>query len=394
MIALSRLTRGVCSVAASFLMALLFVLSAGTAEAETAAPIAPAKKPLRILILGGTGFLGPATIDAALARGHVVTMFNRGRTRPELYPNVEKLHGDRDPAKGGGLKELERGQWDVVIDNSGYYPRHVKASATLLSKRCRHYIYISSVSAYREPNPIGGDEDAPLAVMADPAVEDMGKNYENFGPLKALCERAAQAAMPGRTTVIRPGYIVGPDDSSGRFTYWPVKFDNGGKVLVPGSPNDPVQVIDVRDLGEWLVKLAENGTMGVFTAAGPENELKWGELIEACVGASTADPKPRPVWINSDVIQKSHAVGMYPIWVPPIGHYAGFHKWSNKRAVNVGLKFRPISDTVRDTLAWYREQEKVENGRVRLAAPTDEAEAKLLEAFKLDLLNALEQVLK
>ncbi|MDR0498203.1 MAG: hypothetical protein LBH03_00520, partial [Holophagales bacterium] len=281
---------------------------------------------------------------------------------------------------------------DVVIDNSGYYPRHVKASATLLSKRCKRYIYISSVSAYKEPNPINGDEDAPLAVMTNPELEDMGKNYENFGPLKALCEKAAQAAMPGRTTIIRPGYIVGPDDSSGRFTYWPVKFDNGGKVLVPGSPNDPIQVIDVRDLGEWLVKLAEDGTMGVFTATGPESELKWGKLIDECIAASTADPKPQPIWVNSGVIEKSDAIGLYPIWIPPIGNYAGFHKWSNKKAVNAGLKFRPIADTVRDTLAWYREQEKIEKGRTRLAAPSDETEAKLLEAFKLELLNALEQI--
>jgi 2'-hydroxyisoflavone reductase len=378
----------------SAVIALIFALSAGVAFAETAATPAPAKKPLRILILGGTGFLGPATIDAALARGHVVTMFNRGRTRPELYPDVEKLHGDRDPNKGNGLKELEKGQWDVVIDNSGYYPRHVKASATLLSKRCKQYIYISSVSAYREPNPVEGDEDAALAVMADPTLEEMGKDSENFGPLKALCEKAAQAAMPGRTTIVRPGYIVGPDDSSGRFTYWPVKFDKSGKILVPGNPSDPIQVIDVRDLGEWLVKLAEDGAMGVFTATGPEKELSWGELIDACIVASTANPKPQPIWVNSDVVAKSNAVGVYPIWIPPIGYYAGFHKWSNKRAVNAGLKFRPISETVKDTLAWYREQEKIERGRTRLAAPAEETEARLLEALKRELLNSLEQILK
>ncbi|NTW86889.1 MAG: epimerase, partial [Holophagaceae bacterium] len=200
---------------------------------------------LKILILGGTGFLGPATIEAAQARGHQVTMFNRGKTRPELFPGVEKLHGDRDPKKGEGLKALEKGTWDAVIDNSAYYPRMVAASAGLLAPRVRQYLILSSISAYKEPNPEAGTEDAPLATMPDPTLEDMGKSYEYYGALKALCEQAAQKAMPGRTTVIRPGYIVGPDDPSGRFTYWPARFDRGGEVAVPGTPSDPLQIIDV-----------------------------------------------------------------------------------------------------------------------------------------------------
>jgi 2'-hydroxyisoflavone reductase len=384
MSAARHIRRGTIAVMA----ALFAIFSAGPGSAAPA----PAKKPLKILILGGTGFLGPATIDAALARGHHVTMFNRGKTRPELYPQVARLHGDRDPKKDSGLKELEGGRWDVVMDNSGYYPRHVAASAALLADRCKHYIYISSISAYREPNPVNGDEDAPLATMADPNVEEMGKEYENFGPLKALCEKAAQAAMPGRTTIVRPGYIVGPDDPSGRFTYWPVRFDRGGKVLVPGSPSDSVQFIDVRDLGEWLVKLAEDGTMGVFTATGPASELRWGDFIGACLEASGADPKPKALWVGSDTIIKAEALGQHPIWIAPVGHYAGFHNWSNERAVKAGLRFRPYADTVRDTLAWYRGQEKVENGRTRLAEPSKETEAKILEIFKKDLLESLGQL--
>jgi len=384
---LSRFMRGACSA----LVALLIALLPARADTETAAQ---PKEPLRILILGGTGFLGPATIDAALTRGHRVTMFNRGRTRPELYPKVEKLHGDRDPDKDEGLKTLENGEWDVVIDNSGYYPRMVKASAERLSGRCKHYIYISSISAYEEPNPINGEEDALLATMSDPTSEDMGANFENFGPLKALCEKAAEAAMPGRTTVIRPGYIVGPDDPTGRFTYWPVKLDKSGKVLIPGNPDDPVQIIDVRDLGEWLIKVAEDGVVGVFNATGPENGLRWGDLIEACIKASTADPKPQPLWVNSDIVEKSVGIGAYPIWIAPRGDYAGFHRWSNKRAVAAGLRFRPVSDTVKDTLVWYRAQEKIEKGRTRLAGPTDEAEAKALETLKRDILDTLELLLK
>jgi 2'-hydroxyisoflavone reductase len=183
--------------------------AAGLDLSASAAKVTPKKK---ILILGGTGFLGPATIEAALARGHQVTLFNRGKTRPDLFPGVEKRHGDRDPKKGEGLKALETGAWDAVIDNSAYYPRMVAASAGLLAPRVKQYLLISSISAYREPNPENGTEDAPLAALADPAMEDMGKDYANYGGLKALCEQAAQRAMPDRTAVIRPGYIVGPDD--------------------------------------------------------------------------------------------------------------------------------------------------------------------------------------
>jgi 2'-hydroxyisoflavone reductase len=275
----------------------------------------------------------------------------------------------------------------VVIDNSGQMPRHVKASATLLSKRCKHYIYISTISAYREPNPVNGDEDAPLATMPDPTVEQYGERFENYGPLKALCEQAAQAAMPGKTTIVRPGFIVGPDDPTGRFTYWPVRFDKGGKVPVPGNPDDPVLFIDVRDLGEWLVKLAEDGTMGVFNAA---NNHKWGDLIDACIMASTANPKPKPIWASTDIIEKTIGIGAYPIWIPSKGYYAGFHLWSNEKAVKAGLKSRPVIDTVRDTLSWYKGQQKVEKGRTQLADPGEDAEAKILEALKRDALNTLE----
>ncbi|MCL1894716.1 MAG: hypothetical protein FWG02_10895 [Holophagaceae bacterium] len=374
---LSRLYRSVASIAATLLVVFLSVGCDKKTE--------QAKHSLRILILGGTGYLGPATIEAAQARGHKITMFNRGRTRPELFPEVEKLHGDRDPLKGEGLKALEDGEWDVVIDNSGYYPRMVKASAELLSTRSKHYIYISSISAYKEPNPVNGDETAPLATMSDPAVEEMGAQSENFGPLKALCEKAAETAMPGRTTIVRPGYIVGPDDPTGRFTYWPVKFDKSGEVFVPGDPGDPIQFIDVRDLATWLVKLAEDGTKGVFHATGPAGGLKWGQLVDACIQASTANPKPTPFWVNADIVQKHVRPGMYPIWISPSGHYEGFHTWNIQKAVKAGLKFRPVAETVKDTLAWYREQEKVENGRTRLAGPNEERDAKLLEAIKADI---------
>ncbi|BDU74991.1 twin-arginine translocation signal domain-containing protein [Mesoterricola silvestris] len=353
--------------------------------AEALAAPAPAKaekkaaKSLRILILGGTGFLGPATIEAALGRGHKVTMFNRGKTRPDLFPTVARLQGDRDPRKGEGLKSLEEGEWDVVIDNSAYYPRMVTASASLLAKRCKTYIIISSISAYKEPNPENGTETAPLAVLADAAVEDMGKEYQNYGGLKALCEQAAEKAMPGRVAVVRPGYIVGPDDASGRFAYWPVRMDRGGEIAVPGSPEDPVQIIDVRDLGAWLVRLAEDGTTGVFNATGPERRLPWGRLVDACVKATAATSTL--TWIPAEFLAKQEGVE-FPIWAPYLGETKGFHTWSNARAVAAGLRFRPVEATAKDTLAWYKTQEKVEKGRTRLAGPSPEGEAKLLAAWK------------
>lgn len=343
----------------------------------TAAPAQTAPK--KILILGGTGYLGPATIEIAQARGHQVTMFNRGKTRPELFPGVEKLHGDRDPKKGEGLKALEGRTWDAVIDNSGYYPRMVGASAALVAPRTKHYLYISSISAYKEPNPENGTEDAPLATMPDPTLEEMGKSYEYYGSLKALCEQAAQKAMPGRTTIIRPGFIVGPDDPSGRFTYWPVRFDRGGEIAVPGAPTDPVQIIDVRDLAAWLVHLVEQGTTGVFNACGPERRLAWGSLVEACQKAGKADAKP--VWIPAEFLLKQEGVE-FPIWAPFVGETKGFSTWRNDRAVKAGLRFRPASQTVQDTLAWFKTQEKVEKGRSKLAGPSAEQEAKLIAAWR------------
>jgi 2'-hydroxyisoflavone reductase len=356
---------------------------AGLASLGTASlPALAADKaaPKRILVLGGTGFLGPAIVEAAKARGHTLTLFNRGKTRPGMFPDVEKRQGDRDPAKGEGLKSLETGEWDAVIDDSGYVPRIVGASAKLLGPRVKQYIYISSISCYKEPSPMYGDEDTPLATMADPTVEVMGKNFENYGPLKALCEQAAEAAVPGRTTIVRPGYIVGPDDPTGRFTYWPVRFDKGGEVAVPGAPTDPLQVIDVRDLAAWLVTLVENNTVGKFNAVGPETPMSWGRVITACQKATKT---PSTItWVPGEFVAKQEGID-FPIWAPYTGETKGFHTWKVARAVKAGLKFRPVETTVNDTLAWYKGQLKEEKGRVKLAF-TPENEAKLLAAFKAE----------
>lgn len=339
--------------------------------AGASALAAPAKK--RILILGGTGFLGPATVEAARARGHVLTLFNRGKTRPGLFSDVEKLQGDRDPDKGGGLKALEGRRWDAVIDNSGYFPRQVGASARLLAPNTEHYIFISSISVYADNSIENQDETARVGAIADPTVEKITE--ETYGPLKALCEKAAEQALPGRTAVVRPGYIVGPDDPSGRFTYWPVRIDRGGEVLAPGAPTDPLQIIDVRDLGAWLITAVERGAMGVFNTAGPVQ--RWGDVLAACQRATTT--KHTLTWVPGDWLAKQ-APDAFPIWAPFAGQFKGFHTWKSDRAVKAGLKYRPYAQTVVDTLKWYKAQG--EGGRIKLAGPTAEKEAELLAAWK------------
>ena len=334
---------------------------------------APAGK--RILILGGTGFLGPATVNVATARGHQITLFNRGKTRPGLFPNIETLLGDRDPDKGEGLKALRDRKWDVVIDNSGYFPRTVSASAKLLAPNAAQYIYISSISAYADNSVENQDENGKLSTMPDPTVEKVTE--QTFGPLKVLCEKAAADAFPGRVAIVRPGYIVGPDDPSGRFTYWPVRMDRGGEVLVPGAPSDPVQIIDVRDLGAWLILLAERNVTGTFNAAGPKNRLAWGDLVQACRQAAAAPPAL--TWVPGDWIQKE-ADDVFPIWAPYAGDTRGFHTWSNARAVKAGLEFRPYRETAADTLRWYKEQPA--GGRTKLAGPDAPKEAELLAKWK------------
>jgi len=344
----------------------------------------------RILILGGTGFLGPKTIAAAVARGHTVTIFNRGKREKKLplEISVEHLYGNRDPklpadderdAEGKllqpdgspkGLEQLVGRRWDVVIDNSGYVPRMVEASAQLLAKSASQYIFISSISAYAENPAQGGDETTKLATLTDPTIETMGAEFENYGGLKALCEQAAAAAFPGRATIVRPGYIVGPGDPTDRFTYWPVRISRGGEVLAPGAPDDPLQWIDVRDLAEWLVTLAERGTAGTFNALGPPAPGRWGDVLDTCVAAAKGGAKL--AWVPTAWLEQNGMAGedAFPIWTPPVGKYAGFHRWNNDRAEAAGLTFRPIADTVAALLAWYPGE--VER-RVRVTRELEEA---------------------
>lgn len=370
-------------------------MQAGTTTDAKPAADGKAAKPLKILILGGTAFLGPETVEAAVARGHTVTLFNRGKTRPNLFPDIEKLRGDRDPKKGEGLKALEGREFDVIIDNSGYFPRMVKTSAELLAPKAKQYIYISSISALKQGAPPNSDESAPVETLADPTVETMGAGFENYGGLKALCEQAAEAAMPGRVTNIRPGFIVGPGDVTGRFNYWPLRAREGGEMLGPGTPNDPVQWIDVRDLAKWIIHCAEKNIVGVFVATGPQKPGTIGEIIDTSIrvakdeaAKSDGTTSKRPVdttvtWVPTEFLmaQGVSPGGDLPIWIPPEGEMAGFHRWNVSKAVGAGLTFRPLEDTLRGILTWYDGLKPEEQAKFRAGMKRDREE-KVLAAWK------------
>ena len=305
------------------------------------------RAPLRILFIGGTGFIGPHMVRAAMARGHVPTLFNRGKTHPGLFPTVEKLVGDRD----GGLEVLKGREWDVVIDTSGFVPRVVRASAQLLKGVARHYLFISTGDVYRDFSVDHLDEDAPKAVLPEPGSEDTRKYY---GPLKVLCEQEVRDAFPDRYTIVRPGWIVGPGDNANLFTYWPARIDRGGEVLAPGDPSDPVQIIDARDMGEWIVRMIENRTTGAFNAMGPGSRLSIAEFLYGIRAVTNADV--RFTWVDTPFLleRKIRPWSDIPIWYPPIGDHKGNGLISPRRAIAAGLTYRPLADTTRDTLTWFK----------------------------------------
>ncbi len=370
------------SLAAGALIATGSSASAGLANASarsSSAGAATRSKPLDVLVFGGTGLIGPPLVEALVARGHKVVIFNRGKTKADLFQGIERILGDRDPSKGEGVKGLEGRKFDLVFDDTGYYPRHVKTSSEMLAKSgSGHIVYVSSISAYAKNDVIGADETAELARMDDPTVETMGPGGQYYGPLKVLCEEAAEAAFPENCTIVRPGYIVGPGDNTDRFTYWPLRFQRGGTVLVPGAATDPIQVIDVRDLADFMVKVGEARATGAFNACGPKGKLAWGKVVDECKKASSAkDITVR--WITPAEIENFEGL-QFPIWAPSEGESKGFHTWSNVRAVKAGLTFHPIDVTIRDTLAWY--QALPEERRKRpLPGPTPEKEAEVIAAL-------------
>lgn len=340
-------------------------------------------KPKRILILGGTGFTGPFQVRYAVARGHKVTVFNRGKTHPgEVPAGVEQLIGDRN----GQLDALKGKKWDVVIDNPTMLPAWVRDAAAVLKGNVERYVFISTISAFADNSKPGMDESGALLKYegADPMKETketvVASGFKLYGPLKALCEQEAEKAFPGRTLVIRPGLIVGPGDETDRFTYWPVRVDRGGEVLAPGEPTDPVQIIDGRDLAEWTIRMVENNETGVYNATGPASPLAIGRMLDGIKTALAA--KANFTWVTADFLeaQKVAPWSDVPVWIPPRGEMAGFASLNVKKAVAKGLTFRPLADTARDTLHWFKSQ-PVERQAKLHAGLSSQREAEVLAAW-------------
>jgi 2'-hydroxyisoflavone reductase len=300
---------------------------------------------MRLLVLGGTQFLGRHLVEAALARGHEVTLFNRGRTHPELFPGVERLVGDRD----GDLSALEAGAWDAAVDTSGYVPRLVRASAELLATRVARCLFVSSISVYADVSRPGVDEGAPVAELEEETEEHRGPAY---GALKALCEQVVQEVLGERATIVRPGLIVGPWDPTGRFTYWPVRVAAGGDVLAPEPRDGAVQVIDGRDLADFCVRLLEDDVAGTFNATGPEQTLE--QVLEECRRVSDSDA--RFVWTPAERLVEQGVLPWteLPLWLGDDPAYGGFMRVDVSRARAAGLRTRPLAETIADTLAWHR----------------------------------------
>lgn len=353
-----------------------FATAAGEAK-----PVGKAAKPLNILILGGTGFTGPFQVEYALKRGHKVTLFNRGkRPSPQWPAAVEQLHGDRNT---GDLAALKGRKWDVCIDNPTSLPFWVRDAGQVLKGNVGHYLFISTISVYADGSKPGINENSPLAqykgkdAMAE-TQQTLRADIENlYGPLKALSEAEAHKQFGKNVTIVRPGYIVGPRDETDRFTYWPHRVAQGGEILVPGDGNDPIQIIDGRDLGEWMIRLAEAGTTGTFNACGPDYPLSMDAMLYGCqavTGGGMTLTHVSPAFLDEQ------QVGL-PIWVPSKDNpYAGYGAVSNERAIAAGLTFRPLATTVQDLLAWFHSLPAERQAKLG-AGITREKEAELLKAW-------------
>jgi len=344
---------------------------------------------MRILILGGTKFLGRAIVDAARARGHELTLFNRGQHDPSAYPDLEQLHGDR--TQPGGLQALVGRSWDAAIDTAAYLPRDVRSMADALQGRVSHYTFVSSVSVFASHAQPGQDETTEVARLtpeqqakldalplgATITARDLGELY---GPLKAACEDVAREAFPGAALIVRPGLIVGPYDVSDRFTYWPVRLMRGGDVLAPGKPERVVQMIDVRDLAEWMVRMVEGRVAGTIQATGPARSLAFGDVLDACarVAHERGAPSSKLVWVD-DAFLVTQGVGPWmelPLWIPANdASMAGFMTENIAKALTAGLTFRSLEDTIRATLAWDATRSK---DAARVAGLAAEKETALL----------------
>ena len=327
---------------------------------------------MKILIIGGTRFLGRHLVNSARARGHEVTLFNRGKTNPELFRNVGIIRGDRE-------KDLDQlsGQWDAVIDTCGYFPRIVKMSAEALKNKVEKYVFISSISVYSDFKKIGINESDPVGKIEDETMEEI--TGESYGPLKALCEKCVQDVFGIEALIVRPGLIVGPHDSTDRFTYWPVRIARGGDVLVPEGPNALTQIIDVRDLSDFIVHLIEQNVSGVFNATGEPLTLE--TLFETCKQVSGSDANFK--YASVEFLNKNNVEPWsdMPAWIPETDEEKGFARVDVSKAMQAGLVFSPLAETVKDTIVWASE------------IPSDHKwKAGLTEAREKELLELLSHV--
>jgi len=348
---------------------------------------APAR-PLRILILGGTGFTGPHQVRYALARGHKVTLFNRGRHPQDWPAEVEELGGDRNT---GDLKALAGREWDVCIDNPTTLPFWVRDAGRALHGRVGQYIFVSTISVYADGGAAAADESATLARYTGKdaykeTLESLKADMRLYGPLKAQSEKEAAKQFPGKTTIIRPGLIVGPGDQTDRFTYWPVRIARGGDVLAPGDGDDPVQFIDARDLAEWTIRMAERRAFGTFNATGPDFRLSMEAMLHGIRASGTA--AARFVWAPADFLETNKVAPWsdMPVWIPRKDDPA-FATRSIARAQAAGLTFRPLATTAADTLAWFHTLPAERRNKLGAGLGGDR-EAELLALLKKDSSNA------
>jgi len=349
-------------------------LAAASASTSSAFGASKTREPLSILLLGGTRFIGVPITELALARGHNVTFFNRGKTNADLFPEVERISGDRN----GQIDGLKGRKFDAVIDTSGYVPRAVKLTAELLAPSVSQYLFVSSISVYpdfKAPR----DESSAVGKLKDETVEKV--DNETYGPLKALCEQAAEAAMPGRVTVIRPGLIVGPHDSTDRFTYWPARAARGGDMLAPGKPGDGIQIIDGRDLAAFVLDALEKKTTGTFNLVSPPGLFTIGDVVNESIRAAKElakpNPPPRAVWAPASFLEAQKVEGWadMPVWLDAKGDEAAFAQTSAARAMKAGLKITPMRKTCHDTLAWHLKRPAAERDKLKSGiAPEREKE--------------------
>ncbi|MFD2673347.1 SDR family oxidoreductase [Marinicrinis sediminis] len=329
---------------------------------------------MKLLILGGSMFVGYHMTKAALDAGHEVTLFNRGKTDPDAFPEAEKLIGDRME----NLTALQGRQWDAVIDTSGYLPRVVKASVALLADQVKQYIFISTISVYQDFLNPGVDETYPVSEMDDPTNEDVRSYYDE---LKVLCERTVEDYFPERGLYIRAGLIAGPRDPLDRFTYWPTRMKRGGDVLVGGNPDDAIQFIDVRDLAEWTIRMIENEETGVYNATGPDEPLTMQQLLETC--RQVTDVEAKFIYADSDFLMEKKVIPWdeLPLWNPKQGetaHMTYYLAVSNEKARAKGLRFRPLQETIRDILSWDATRPV---DQMRYAGLAEKKEQKLLKEW-------------